>query len=73
MLSLKLLGKVSIEIDGKPVKPLRSKTALALLVYLACHTRPFPRAYLAELFWEGRTPSQSSANLRTALKLLRPS
>ncbi|MEM7117757.1 MAG: BTAD domain-containing putative transcriptional regulator [Chloroflexota bacterium] len=73
MLSIRTLGEVSFAVDGEPIKSLRSRSATALLIYLACHRRSFSRDYLAEFFWEGRTASQSSANLRTALKLLRPS
>lgn len=72
MLSIKMLGEASFAVDGEPIKPLRSRTATALLVYLASHSRSFSRSFLAEFFWDDRTPSQASANLRTALKLLRP-
>ena len=71
MLFMKVLGEVSFVIDGVAIKPLRSRTATAILVYLACHQRPFSRDFLAEFFWEDRDPNQASANLRTALKLLR--
>ncbi|MEM7801838.1 MAG: BTAD domain-containing putative transcriptional regulator, partial [Chloroflexota bacterium] len=72
MLSIKTLGEVGFVLDGEPVAPLRSKTAAALLIYLASHERPFSREYLAELFWADRTPAQSSANLRSVLRILRP-
>lgn len=71
MLTIKLLGGLSFIIDGESVKPLRSRTASALLVFLACQQRPFTREHLATFFWEDRNESQAAANLRTALKLLR--
>lgn len=73
MLTLKLLGEFSIDLDGERVEPLRSRTAAALLVYLACEQRPFTRDYLAALFWPEHDASAASANLRTTLKLLRKS
>lgn len=72
MLSIRTLGEMSFVVDGELIKPLRSRTATALLVYLASHTRAFSRPFLADFFWEDRTPAQALANLRTALKLLRP-
>ncbi len=71
MLSMNLLGELSFSVDGAAVKPLRSRTATALLIYLACEQRPFSRDYLATFFWEDRNETQAAANLRTALKLLR--
>lgn len=71
MLTLKTLGELSFAVDGDLIDPLRSRTAAALLVYLACEQRPFTREHLAALFWPEHDASAASANLRTALKLLR--
>lgn len=70
-LNIKLLGETTITLENEPVSGLRSRTAEALLIYLACEQRPFSRQYLAEFFWEARDPEQSAANLRAALSMLR--
>ncbi|MEM7797901.1 MAG: tetratricopeptide repeat protein [Chloroflexota bacterium] len=71
-LTIQVLNEVGFRIDGQPVPQLRSKTASALLIYLAYHPRSFSRAYLSALFWPDKAEAQAGANLRTALKLLRP-
>lgn len=71
MLTFKLLGEATITLDARPISGIGSRTAEALLIYLACERRPFSRQYLAEFFWEERDPEQSAANLRAALSLLR--
>jgi predicted ATPase/DNA-binding SARP family transcriptional activator len=71
MLTFKLLGEATISLDGDPLTGIGSRTAEALLIYLACEKRPFSRQHLAEFFWEERDPAQSAANLRAALSLLR--
>ena len=70
-LTLNLLGEVTICLGDESILGLRSRTAEALLIYLACEQRPFSRQYLAEFFWEARNPEQSAANLRAALSMLR--
>lgn len=71
MLTMTLLGEATIALNGKPLTGIGSRTAEALLIFLACEARPFARHYLAEFFWEERNPEQSAANLRAALSLLR--
>ncbi|MFO7541036.1 MAG: tetratricopeptide repeat protein [Chloroflexota bacterium] len=71
MLTLKLLGEATISLNAKPITGIGSRTAEALLIYLACEGRPFSRQHLAEFFWEERAPDQSAANLRAALSMLR--
>ncbi|MBX3060766.1 MAG: hypothetical protein KF770_30265, partial [Anaerolineae bacterium] len=71
MLTMTLLGEATIALNGKPLTGIGSRTAEALLIFLACEARPFARHYLAEFFWEERDPEQSAANLRAALSLLR--
>ena len=70
-LTVKLLGNIRFEIDGEPVEGLPSRKAEALLAYLICHERPFPREFLAELFWEDRSQKQGLANFRSVLSSLR--
>lgn len=71
MLKIKLLGEVHISLHDRPVTGIGSRTAEALLIFLACEQRPFARSHLAEFFWEERAPDQSAANLRAALSMLR--
>jgi predicted ATPase/DNA-binding SARP family transcriptional activator len=70
-LEFRLLGAPSFLVDGEIQPALRSRTAEALLIYLACEPGPISRELLAEFFWEGRTQTQSASNLRTALAMLR--
>ncbi|MFQ5435486.1 MAG: BTAD domain-containing putative transcriptional regulator, partial [Anaerolineae bacterium] len=70
-LTIRLLGNVSIELEGQPVAGLPSRKAEALLVYLVCHERPFPREFLADLLWNDRSQKQALANLRSILSSLR--
>ena len=70
-LQIRTLGSLTISIDDTPVTGFNSRKVQALLVYLACTGRTFPREVLAELFWEERTQSQALANLRVVLTSLR--
>ncbi|MCP5098081.1 MAG: tetratricopeptide repeat protein [Chloroflexi bacterium] len=70
-LRVRLLGGFSIEENGQPVSGLPSRKAEALLAYLVCHQRPFPREQLADLLWDDRSQDQSLANLRSLLSGLR--
>jgi len=70
-LSIQALGHLQITCGGHALTEFDSKKVAALLVYLACTGRTHPREVLAEFFWEGRTQSQSLANLRVALTSLR--
>lgn len=69
-LELHTFGGLRIAISGELVKGFRSRTAEALLVYLAIHSRPFSREWLAELLWPERPAETSQANLRVALHRL---
>lgn len=70
-LTLSLLGQTTILLDGQPVTGLTSRTAEALLIYLVCEQRPFLRPWLADFFWDERSPQQAATNLRTVLSMLR--
>ena len=70
-LKIRLLGGFSLELDGKPVSGLPSRKAEALLAYLVCHERPFPREILADLLWDDRPQEQTLANLRSLLSGMR--
>ena len=71
LLNIHTLGGLTISIDDTPVTGFNSRKVQALLVYIACTQRTFPREVLAELFWEERAQGQASANLRVALTSLR--
>lgn len=71
MLSLTLLGPLTIARDGRPLTGFRSQTEIALLVYLAHTGQTHSREALGDLLWEARSTSQSLSNLRTALARLR--
>jgi predicted ATPase/DNA-binding SARP family transcriptional activator len=69
-LDLLTLGGLRIMLEHAPATHVRSRTAEALLVYLACQGRPLPREWLAEFFWPERPQSTSLVNLRVALHRL---
>lgn len=70
-LTIRLLGAVAIELNGRPLRGLPSRAAEALLIYLVCHPQPVPRETLADLLWGERTQKQGLTNLRTILTALR--
>ncbi|MCA9875377.1 MAG: tetratricopeptide repeat protein [Anaerolineales bacterium] len=70
-LTIHLLGPPKIELNGRPLTDLGTRKATALLAYLVCQQRPFPRETLAELLWEDRDPQQALANLRSLLSGMR--
>ncbi len=65
-LEIHLLGKIKLLLDGKPVETDRRK-ALALLVYLACSSKPQRREHLADLFWPEFDREHAYAYLRRTL------
>ncbi|MEJ2749818.1 MAG: BTAD domain-containing putative transcriptional regulator, partial [Anaerolineae bacterium] len=70
-LCIRLLGQVTIMLEGSQVTELPSRTAEALLIYLVCQQRPFAREVLADLLWDDRPQQQALANLRSILSSLR--
>ena len=70
-LRIRLLGSVTIEIDGRPVA-LASKKARALLGYLALREgAEISRGVLTGLLWGERSESQARGSLRQTLSELR--
>ena len=69
-LKLKLLGVPEARLDGR-VLTLRTKKALALLVYLVVERGPHSREELAELLWPKSGRSKDRMALRSALANLR--
>lgn len=70
-LELRLLGGLQIRYNDSLVTDLVSRKTEALLAYVACHKRPYPREVLADLFWSSRSQRQATGNLRVALNSLR--
>lgn len=70
-LNIQLLGGFAAELNGRPFTKIPSRKAEALLAYLVCHQRPFPRETLADLLWDDRPQDQALANLRSLLSGLR--
>lgn len=72
MLSFKLLGQVSLNKNGEPLKQFRSQKEVALLAFLAQTGQIHRREFLAEMLWDDRSTQQALSNLRTILTRLRP-
>ncbi|MFZ0548985.1 MAG: tetratricopeptide repeat protein [Candidatus Promineifilaceae bacterium] len=70
-LAFYLLGGAAIKDGDEPLADLHSRTAEALLIYLACHNQPLSRQFLADFFWDDRSQKQAAANLRSILSTLR--
>lgn len=70
-LELHLLGGLQIQYNDNLVTDLVSRKTEALLAYIACNNRPYPREVLADLFWSNRPQRQATGNLRVALNSLR--
>jgi DNA-binding SARP family transcriptional activator len=70
-LEIRTLGGLTIERDGQPITGFVSRTAEALLVYLAYTCQSYPREVLAEFLWPYRERETALANLRTVLASLR--
>jgi DNA-binding SARP family transcriptional activator len=62
---LALLGGFDLQVDGRSV-PL-PRRAQRLLVFLALHTRPLDRAYVADCLWLDASEGHAHGNLRSAL------
>ncbi|MFZ0546947.1 MAG: BTAD domain-containing putative transcriptional regulator [Candidatus Promineifilaceae bacterium] len=71
LLAFKLLGGLSIKLNGEPLSNLASRKAEALLVYLACERQEHSRESLATFLWDDRPLSRSLGNLSVLLTSLR--
>ncbi|MCA9971550.1 MAG: hypothetical protein KC425_15105, partial [Anaerolineales bacterium] len=70
-LSISLLGGLHLSLDEAPLPGFVSRKADALLAYLACQPRPFPRDTLAALLWPDNDQNRALANLSVVLSSLR--
>ncbi len=71
MLRARLFGGMSVEIDGRPVPPIASSRARALLAFMLLHPGPHPRLRLAGRFWPDVMDASALASLRSALWAVR--
>lgn len=66
--SIRLFGRFSLQRDGEVLTDVETSKAQELLCYLLLHRdRQHSREVLAELLWEGASPTQSKKYLRQAL------
>lgn len=70
-LEIRTLGGVQVLRAGTPITSFDSRKVVALLIYLACNRREYPREVLAEFFWEERSTKRALDNLRVAITSLR--
>jgi len=73
MLSVRLLGNLEIELDGRALEPPSSRRARALLGWLALDRRMHSRSRLAARFWPDVLDESARTSLRSALSALRRS
>jgi len=70
-LSLRLLGRPEVSIEGRPPLRFGTKKSLALLCHLAAEGGRHPRRELAELLWPMSDERHARTDLRSALAKLR--
>ena len=71
MLRLKLLGELTLEVDGMDLPSPASRRARSLLGVLALERRTHPRGQLAARFWPDVLDESARTSLRSALSALR--
>lgn len=71
MLRVRVLGDLTIEVDGRTFEPPSSRRARALLGWLAVDRRMHPRSTLAARFWPDVLDESARTSLRSALSALR--
>ena len=71
-MTIHLLGRFDVQLNGAPVMAFRSTKARALLAYLAVEAnRPVPRTTLATLLWGDYPDTQARKSLRNTIAHLR--
>ena len=73
MLRVRLLGGVTLEVDGTAAEPPASRRLLSLLAWLAFHPGMQPRSWLAPRFWPDVLDASARGSLRNAVLELRRS
>ena len=71
MLRVRVLGDLTIEVDGRTIEPPSSRRARALLGWLALDRRMHPRSTLGARFWPDVLDESARTSLRSALSALR--
>ncbi|MFI5037232.1 MAG: AAA family ATPase [Solirubrobacterales bacterium] len=71
MMRLKLLGELTLEVDGRHLELPASRRARSLLGLLALERRTHPRGQLAARFWPDVLDESARTSLRSALSALR--
>jgi DNA-binding SARP family transcriptional activator len=71
MLTIRLLGSPTFQLENNPLTGLITGRAAALFIYLIVTRRPQPRALLADLLWDNTSEHQARINLRYQLRDLR--
>src|SRR5215475_11179766 len=72
MLSMELLGPLTIRVDNQRIRAEFGSAGRRLTAYLAHYSgRPHRRERLIDLFWAGLEPSRARSALNTALWRLR--
>ncbi len=71
MMRIRLLGEMTLEVDGRQVELPASRRARSLLGVLALERRTHPRAQLAARFWPDVLDESARTSLRSALSALR--
>lgn len=71
MLTVSVLGELSIEVDGRPLDRIASHRARSLLGWLAINPGLHPRARVASVFWPDVLDESARSSLRTTLATLR--
>lgn len=71
MLTARLLGTPTFELDNQSVTHLLTGRPAALLIYLMVTNTPQPRTVLADLLWHNITEEQATSKLRYPLRDLR--
>lgn len=71
MLTVSVLGELSIEVDGRPLGRIASHRARSLLGWLAINPGLHPRARVASVFWPDVLDESARSSLRTTLATLR--
>ena len=71
MLRVKLLGELTLEVDGEQMELPASRRARSLLGLLALERRTHPRGQLAARFWPDVLDESARTSLRSALSALR--
>jgi DNA-binding SARP family transcriptional activator len=71
MMRVRLLGEMTLEVDGRRLELPASRRARALLGVLALERRTHPRGQLAARFWPDVLDESARTSLRSALSALR--